>query len=443
MTKRSLGIRGWVGGIAAACIAVGLTCVARADVPQSATGSLKSAEAASNWATWRGPKRDNISPDTGLLKEWPKGGPPLLWKAKGLGAGYATVAISNGTLYTIGSQGESDETFLIALDSNGKKLWSSLVGHGRTGDAPHAGPRSTPTVDGDHVYAIDEVGNLGCFNASDGKQIWHINMLKDLHAKVMSGWGFAESVLIDGPNLICTPGGSGGTLAALDKSTGKVVWRSKEFTDACAYSSLVPAQIGGIRQYVVLTDKHVAGIGTDGKLVWEAKRDGVTAVCPTPIVDGNLVYTTSGYSVGCSCFEVTGTGSQLKAKQLYKNNEMQVHHGGVVQLDGYVYGVTDYRRGEIMCMDIKTGKVAWAEKFGSKGSTAYADGMLYVRSEGGPNKPCIIALVEATPSGYHEHGRFEQPDRSKQFSWAHPVIFGGKMYLRDDDVLLCYDVKAK
>src|SRR5690348_8748418 len=314
------------GLIAGAAVTVAFCAIGRSDVPK--TGSdiqTQQHDVSGNWPAFRGPNRDNISPDTGLLKQWPKGGPPLAWKATGLGDGFASIAIADGRLYTLGAQNQ--EAAVIAMDANGKKLWSGKLGSGSV-DRP--GPRSTPTVDGERVYGLDEVGDLGCFDTANGKQVWKINLARDLHGAMMSGWGYSESVLIDGDKLLCTPGGSAGTVAALDKNTGKVIWRSKALTDPAAYASLVPTTIGGTPQYIVFTGKHVAGVGADGAVLWSAARRGQTAVIPTPIVHGNLVFVTSEYNIGCNLFQVTGSGNSFKVEELYHNPDMMVKHGGVV-----------------------------------------------------------------------------------------------------------------
>ncbi|HEX4794593.1 MAG TPA: PQQ-binding-like beta-propeller repeat protein, partial [Humisphaera sp.] len=401
------------------------------------------------WPQWRGPHRDDVSGETGLLKQWPAAGPPLAWKTTQMGEGFSSVSVADGHIYTLGSSGGS--TFLIALDLNGKHLWKTRIGSGDVGSGSRPGPRATPTVDGDRVYAMDEMGNLACLMTADGKEVWRFNMQRELGGRVMSGWGFAESVLIDGDKLLCTPGGTQGSVAALNKMTGKVIWRCKQLTEPTTYASLVPADFGGTHQYVVLLPDHVAGVGTDGSLLWQATRHGVTAIIPTPIVHDNLVYVTSGYGVGCNCFRISGSGSAFKAQQLYANNDMVVHHGGVVQLGGYVYGFSDVHRGVLTCMDLKTGKVVWTDRSvlrdsgnGNKASLTCAEGKLYVRSEGSENgAPCTIGLIEATPAGYHELGKFNQPDRSQKAAWSHPVVADGKLFLRDQDVLLCYDIKQK
>jgi outer membrane protein assembly factor BamB len=389
----------------------------------------------SDWPQWRGPNRDNHSPDTGLLKEWPKDGPPLAWKAGGIGRGYSSVSVDGKRIYTMGDAADGGYVHALALDGS-RKLWSTKVG--RPG-GNYPGTRSTPTLDGDRVYALGQWGDLVCLEADTGKLVWQKNLEKDFGGRMMSGWGYAESVLVDGDKVVCTPGGPKGTILALNKNTGEVVWRTKDFTDDAAYSSLVPTEIGGVRQYVQLTDASVVGVAADsGKVLWRADRKGETAVIPTPVVYNEYVFVTSGYGVGCNLFRVTpGQGGKFSVKQVYANKDLTNHHGGVVRVGDFVYG-TDER--QLVCMNLLTGKVAWKDRSVGKGSIVFADGMLYVRGEGNEG---TVALVEATPDGYREKGRFDQPDRSSERSWPHPVVAGGKLYLRDQDLLLCYDVKGK
>ncbi|HZK80676.1 MAG TPA: PQQ-binding-like beta-propeller repeat protein, partial [Humisphaera sp.] len=330
----------------------------------------------------------------------------------------------------------NETTAVLALDASGKILWKTNISPTGDGGGYH-GPRCTPTVDEGHVYALSDVGDLVCLDAENGKEIWRVNFPKDLGGKMMSGWGYAESPTIDGDKVICSPGGKNGTLAALDKKTGKVIWRSKDFTDSASYASLVPAEIGGTHQYVVLTDADVAGIGADGSLLWKAPRKGATAVVATPVVKDNLVFVSSGYGIGCNQFKVEGSSTALTAAESYANKDMKVHHGGLICLGDYVYGSND--PGILTCMSIKDGSVAWKDRSVGKGSLAYADGRLYLRAEGSGT----VALVDASPEGYKELGQLKQPDRSHAAAWPHPVIAGGKLYLRDQDVLLCYDIKAK
>ena len=389
-----------------------------------------------DWPQWRGPLRDDISTETGLLQQWPAGGPALAWKATGLGEGYSGVSVAQGRIYTMGDNGDS--SFLFALDgANGKLLWSTKIGKSG-GNYP--GPRCTPTVDGDQVIVLGQFGDLVCAGAADGKERWRHNLQSEFGGKMMSGWGHAESPLIDDGKVICTPGGAQGTMIALDKKTGAVAWRCKEWTDNAAYSSIIIATINGVRQYVQLTDASVGGVAAqDGRLLWRAPRPGKTAVIPTPIFADDSVYVTSAYNAGCNLFKVDKTDSGFAARQVYNNKEMQNQHGGVVKVGDYLYGYSDGKGW--LCQSFKTGEAVWQEKEKlSKGSLSCAGGMLYLRAESGVG---TVALIEPTPKGWVEKGRFDQPNRSNKNSWPHPVVSGGYLYLRDQDVLLCYDVKQK
>lgn len=391
-----------------------------------------------DWPQWRGPNHDDISTETGLLKDWPEGGPSLVWETKGLGEGYCSISIFGNHIYTAGDK--EAESFVEALNlADGKPVWSARLGKaGLVGTPAFAGPRATPTTDGQLVFAVSQWGDLVCLKGDSGKEIWRKDYTKDFGGAIPI-WGYAESPLIDGEKVLVTPGGSQGAVVALNKQTGAVLWQSKEFTDDAQYSSLIIAELGGIRQYVQVSEANVAGIAaTDGKLLWKAPRKG-KIVIDTPIYDNGLVYVTSAYSVGCNLFKVTPESGQFSAEQVYANKVMANHHGGVIKLGDYVYGYSEGKGWT--CQDLKSGEAKWQdkEKLG-KGSLAYADGHLYLRKENGKG---TVALIEASPEGYREHGRFDQPDRSDKNSWPHPVVAGGKLYLRDQDVLLCYDVKAK
>lgn len=393
----------------------------------------------SDWAQWRGPKRDGLSPDTGLLKEWPAGGPPVLWKASAIGGGFSSVSIQGDQIFTLGDQ--ADGCNLIALKSaDGTILWQTKIGEAG-GGAGYPGPRSTPSTDGNLVFALGQYGDLLCCESATGKEKWRKRMKADFGGEMMSGWGYAESPLLDGDHLICSPGGSRGCLVALKKETGDVVWQSKELTDKATYASLVPAEIGGVKQYVVLTEVSVAGIAADsGKLLWKGERVIVkaTAIAATPLVKDGIVVVSSSYENGTiNGFKVTAEGGAFKVEALYAGKQLQNHHGGMILYGDHVYG-TDNRA--LKCLDAKTGKVVWEDKCVGKGSIAFADGHLVVRSE---KNPGTIALVDASPDGYKERGRFDPPNASKKWIWPHPVVVGGKMYIRDMDTLLCYDVKAK
>jgi outer membrane protein assembly factor BamB len=391
-----------------------------------------------DWPQWRGPARDGASRETGLLQQWPEGGPKLLWKTTGLGKAYASVALEGGRLYTAGDKGET--SFLNAFNqADGKPLWTAKLGKGGSpGWGGFAGPRSTPTLDGELIFGVSQFGELACFESATGKELWRKDYPKDFGG-TRPEWGFAESPLVDGDKVVVTPGGSDGAVVALNKKTGAVLWRSEQFTDRAHYASLMVMELGGVRQYIQLTAASVAGIAAaDGKLLWRVTRKGETAVIPTPIYSEGMVYVTSGYGVGCNLFRITEAGGKFRAEQVYANKVMGNHHGGVVKVGDFIYGYSDSKGWT--CQDFKTGEARWQEKDKlRKGSLVYADGRFYLREE---DKPGTVALIEATPEGYREHGRFDPPDRSQEKSWAHPVVAGGRLYLRDMDVLLCYDVKA-
>jgi outer membrane protein assembly factor BamB len=394
--------------------------------------------ATADWPVWRGPNRDGQSPDTGLLKEWPKDGPRLVWKATGLGSAYATVSVVGDRIFTAGDKG--DESFVVALDrASGKTLWSVKLGKaGAPGWGGFAGPRAQPTVDGERVYAVGQYGEVLCLDAASGKEIWRKHYVDDFGGQ-MPEWGYSGMPLVDGDRVIFAPGGSRGDLVALDKKTGELVWQSKQLTDGIHYATPVLAEIGGVRQYIQLTDASVGGVAAeDGRLLWKVVRKGATAVIPTPIYRDGYVYVTSGYGVGCNLFKVDADGGKFSAKQVYANKILVNQHGGAILVGEHVYGHSDSKGWT--CQELVSGKVAWQSKKLGKGSLIYADGMFYLREEGGKG---TVALIEASPEAYKETGRFDPPDRSEKNSWAHPVVIGGRLYLRDQDVLLCYDVEGK
>jgi outer membrane protein assembly factor BamB len=388
-----------------------------------------------DWPQWRGADRTDVSKETGLLKSWPEGGPKRLWLYEKGGNGYSGPAIVGGKLFTIGTRDGNE--VLLALDANtGKELWFASLG-GILANDWGVGPRGTPTVDGDRVYAMSGKGNVACVNIADGKVHWQQGMT-DLGGQIQQ-WGYTESVLIDGDHVMCTPGGSEGAIAALDKKTGKVVWRSTEFTDEAQYSSLVRTKINGTDQYVQLTMKSIVGVAAkDGKVLWKSPWPGKTAVIPTPIVRDNLVYVTAGYGVGCRQIKI-GPGNEVAT--VYDNKVMKNHHGGVILVGDHLYGHSS-QPDTWVCQDFKTGDEVWNHRDFGKGAVAYADGMLYCIAE----KDGTVALIDASPKGWQEHGRFTLDPQTKIRSqrgriWTHPVISNGKLYLRDQDLIYCYDIK--
>jgi outer membrane protein assembly factor BamB len=387
-----------------------------------------------DWPQWRGPDRSDVSKETGLLKSWPEGGPKRVWIFENAGQGYSGPAIVKGKLFTLGTR--NGREILLILDANtGKELLTANVGSVLDNDWGD-GPRGTPTVDGDRVYAMSGPGDLVCVRIADGKILWQVSM-NSLGGK-RPNWGYTESVLVDGGQVVCTPGGSKGAVAALDKMNGKVLWQSKEFTEPAHYSSIVPAPINGDMQYVQRTEKSVVGISPrDGKLLWETSFPGRTAVIPTPIVYRNDVYVTAGYGAGSKMVRIEPGN---KVTTVYENKVMKNHHGGALLVGEHVYGYGDPGW---VCQDFKSGESVWNHRGLGKGAVGYADGKLYCVEE---NSGTVV-LADASPDGWKERGRFKLDPQTKIRSakgkvWTHPVIANGKLYLRDQDLIYCYDVKA-
>jgi outer membrane protein assembly factor BamB len=393
---------------------------------------------ADDWPQWRGPNRDDVSTEKGLLKSWPKDGPKLLWTCREAGIGFSGPAVVGDHLYTLGADDKTESVYALDVKT-GNKVWSTPVGDLYTngyGD----GPRGTPTVDGDRLYALGGRGDLVCVETATGKVVWRKNLAKDLGDGV-PGWGYTESPLVDGDKVVCTPGGGQGTVAALDKKTGDVLWRSKDFKDGAQYSSLVVATVGGVRQYVQMTGQSVAGVAADdGRLLWRFACSNPVAAVPTPVVHDDHVYSTSGYNAGCRLLRIVPEANTFRAEKVYTSADMTSHHGGVVLVDGHVYGYSD--RNNWVCQDFLTGKVVWKSNKLDKGSLTCAGGQLYCYGQTG-----TLVLVDVGTSGWQEHGRFEIPEKTqvrRKYSpniWTHPVVAHGRLYLRDQDLLFCYDVK--
>jgi prepilin-type processing-associated H-X9-DG protein len=364
----------------------------------------------------------------------------LLWRAAGLGKGYASVAIAGERIFTLGDRGEKE--FVIALPrSGGKEVWSAEIGKAW----PDGGARCTPTVDGERVYALSPHGDLVCVAADTGKELWRKSLPGDFGGKMMSGWGYCESPLVDGDKLICTPGGKEAALVALDKKTGQALWKcalpdlGPAGTDGAGYSSIVISEAGGIRQYVQLLGHGVVGVAAeDGRFLWGYNKvANGTANIPTPIVHDDLIFCTTAYDAGSALLKLTPTPDKgIAAQEVYfmAAKDFQNHHGGVVLVDGYLYGGHGQNAGQPTCIELKTGKIMWKEAAPGGGSAAalYADGHVYFRYEDG-----TMALIEATPAALKVAGMFKLPTNDGP-SWPHPVIADGKLYLRYNDTLLCY-----
>lgn len=391
---------------------------------------------ANDWPQWRGPNRDDVSKETGLLKKWPTEGPKRAWVNEDAGLGYSGFAIVGGKLYTMGLYDAEEK--LICLDATtGKKIWDAPVGalyKNKWGN----GPRCTPTVAGGKVFATGGNGDLVCVDAATGKLEWTKSLTKDLGG-VLQSWGYTESPLVDEGLVIVTPGGGKGALAALNVKNGKVEWQTKDVTENAQYSSIIPIDHGGQRQYVQLLMKSILGISKDGKVLWQSAFPGATAVIPTPIYHEGQIYVAAGYGVGCKAVKLGDSG----VTEVYSNKNMVNHHGGVILTNGKLYGFSDGRPGGWTCQDFKTGEVVWQDPGIGKGALTCADGMLYCQAE----KDGTIALVEVSKDGWKLVSSFKLEAQSSQRSpdgriWTHPVISNGRLYLRDQEFISCYDVKG-
>jgi outer membrane protein assembly factor BamB len=414
---------------------------------------------AADWPQWQGPDRTAHSKETGLLKEWPKDGPPLAWKATGIEKGMGGIAISKGRIYTTGDDNDVTAWLFALNEADGKQLWKAKIGRGGSPGNMFkpAGPRGTPTVDGDKIYLLSQMGELICFTI-DGKEIWRMDYLKDFNG-IMPVWGFGESPLVDGEKLICTPGAEDATLMALDKKTGKPLWKcavpegptgNKGFLgrSGAAYASVIAVDFAGERQYIQLTATTLVGVAaTDGKLRWRYDRASNThrINCSTPLFHDGMVFAASAYDAGGGLVKLTKeSNGKINAEEVWFSKKMQNHHGGFILVDHCLYGANGGNGGgDLVCLDFKSGNVLWDGRNLSgrpiqKGSLTLADKRLYYRTEKG-----TMILIEPSGKEYLERGRFEQPDRTREQAWTHPVIANGKLYLRDQDSLFCYDIKTK
>ena len=393
-----------------------------------------------DWPQWGGPNRDHKSTEKGLLQKWPEGGPKRVWLNQNLGLGYAGLAIKDGRIYIMG--GRDNKEYLIALnEKDGKEIWaaemSPMLENGQWGD----GPRGTPTVADGHVYSISGTGALIAADAKDGKVAWKKTMAE--FGGQQQNWGYTESPLVENGVLYCTPGGNKGAVIALDAKSGELKWQSSDFVvPNTHYSSLVATDLNGTHQLIRFTEKKLAGIDSKtGKLLWETDFPaGRTAVIPTPIIKENKIYVTAGYGAGCKLVEI---GPKNEVKEIYANTVLGNHHGGVVLVNDHLFGFGEANRGEWVCQKLDTGNEVWTDKAIGKGAILFADGRLYCLSE----EKGEVALVKPSTEGWEEHGRFTLQAQSSKRSrsgkiWMHPVVANGKLYLRDQEFLSCYDVSA-
>ncbi len=410
-------------------LALGMGCLL-------ATAAAVGGEDGGDWPQFHGPRRDNISRETGLLKAWPPGGPQLLWTAKGLGHGYATVSISRGLIYTCGNV--EDKTVLTALDLDGKVRWRFTNAGAWLGSQP--GARGTPTIDGDRLYHENPLGDVVCLEARSGRKIWGLNILETFHSRNIT-WALAESLLIDGDRVICSPGGPGTAMAALNKLTGQTVWKSPSAAgDLAGYASPSLGEYGGLRMIVTLTNRAAIGVNADGgDLLWRFEHlTPFEEMITMPLYhDGHVLVSTR--TTGTVLLKLEVEGKRAAVREVWRTGNLDNQHGGVILLDGFVYGACHINNSaRWVCLDWRTGAQQYAEHGIGKGSLTYADGMFYMMNESG-----TVGLVRAIPSAHQVVSQFKLPRGGEGPTWAHPVVCGGRLYIRHDDFLYVYDVRRK
>lgn len=382
-----------------------------------------------------------------MRSDWNAKPPELLWKTEGLGRGYASVSVADGTLYTTGNTNEGQSVVAVDLTSPERVKWRKSL----TGEAPkhgYPGSRSTPTLDGDRLYVVTSDGQIACLKQADGSVVWSRNF-DDWNGKMMSGWGFSESPLIDGDRVLFTPGGPDAMVVACNKMTGKEIWKcSSELTgdqgkDGAGYSSIVIGEAGGVKQYLQIIGRGVIGVrASDGAYLWGYNRvANPTANIPTPIPLGDQVFVSTGYNDGgAALLTLSRRGQKFSVKEEYwkSNSELQNHHGGMIRVGDKLYFGNKHNKGFPVCVDIATGDLAWGGKIRGEGKNSAAitlvGDQLIFRYQNGQ-----IAFIKATPKSYQLLGTF-MPEYQEAESWSHPVVVDGVLYLREQNVLMAYDV---
>jgi outer membrane protein assembly factor BamB len=396
---------------------------------------------AADWPQWRGPERNGISKETGLLRTWPQEGPKLLWHVKDAGDGYSTPSIKGDHIYLLGNKGMKDEYVQARDIKDGQIIWTTHLGKvGLNRAQPYPGCRSTPTVDGERVFVLSSDGDLVCVKSADGGEIWRKSLPNDFGGEP-GLWAYAESPLIDGDVLVCTPGGKEATLVALNKKNGAVIWKTPvPDGDKAAYASVIIVEVGGLKQYVQFLGKGVVGVDAKtGKFLWRYDKtaDGSPANIPTPVADGGYVYSSTGKGGGGLIKLKVEKDGIATAPVYHSMVKLPTSIGGAIIHNHFLYGTNN---SGLMCVEFTTGKQIWQQDGGSAGAVCYADGRLYVHLENGD-----MILVEATPEAYRELGRFTPPDlpeRGAAKAWTYPVIANGRLYVRDLGVLWCYDLNG-
>jgi len=440
---RELAPRGFPRGIALVIPAAANSAPRVARRPDRPTDDarLTSTQSPADWPTFRGQHRDGVSLETGLARVWPAEGPKLAWIHRDLGRGYAGPAVVRDTIYILGTV-ENQEA-AIALDlATGRRRWATPLGpifQNPWGN----GPRSTPTVDGQRVYVLTPAGRLAALSVDDGKVQWSRSLEQDFDGEAPE-WGYSESPLIDGDKLIVTPGREH-ALIALNKQTGAVIWQSTGLDDGAQYSSALVARVGGQDLYLNMTDRGLVGVSArTGELTlrYEKTKNG-TAACTMPVVRGDCVYTTSGFGAGCGLVRLGAGASSTNCQELYSSTIMKNQHGGVVLLDGSLFGYSDQTGW--LCHDFASGELRWSDKESlPKGSLIAADGRLYCVSE----RDGTAALIEPSTRGWSEKGRLFLSEstrlgRGKGGVWTHPVVSHGRLFIRDQELLFAFDIQAK
>ncbi|MGQ9576297.1 MAG: outer membrane protein assembly factor BamB family protein [Thermoguttaceae bacterium] len=387
------------------------------------------------WPQFHGPKRDNLSTATGLLKRWPAGGPRLVWTARGLGHGFGSVSIANKMIYASGNIG--GKTIVTALDLDGRIRWQAENGGAWEGDKP--GARGTPTIDGQRLYHESPLGEVICLEARTGRPLWRLNILEKFHSRMIT-WAQAESVLIDGDRLICCPGGPETAMVALDKFTGQTVWKSASAKgDLAGYASPSLGQYRGLRMIFTLTSRAAIGVNADtGELLWRFEHETpFEEMITMPIYhDGHVLVTTR--TTGSVLLKLNVEGKKVTVEPVWRSKDLDNQHHGVILLDGYLYGTSHVNRGgRWICLDWRTGQTRYVERGVGKGSLTYADGMFYILTEDG-----IMGLVRASPAGHEVISRFRIPPGGNGPTWAHPVVCDGRLYIRHSDLLYAYDLRS-
>lgn len=400
---------------------------------------------ADDWPQWRGPNRDGKSVETGISKDWTATPPKHLWTVEGMGRGFASLAVTGGRIYTTGNIGRS-QAVVCADAYTGNTVWTTPITEG-TPRHDYEGSRGTPTIDGDRLYAVSSDGGIACLSIADGSIVWR-RSFNEFGGRMMSGWGFSEGPLVDGDVVVCTPGGNEAIMVALDKKTGRDVWRcpmprgGEKGGDGAGYSSIVISNGGGVKQYVQLVGRGLIGVrANNGEFLWGYNKvANGTANIPTPLVSGDYVFASTGYDTGAALVKLTRKGKTVQPSEEYfiPANVFQNHHGGTIMVGDFVYGGHGNNQGFPTCLNWKTGKIKWGGKLrgageGSAAVTAVGDQLLFRYQNG------KLALISASPEGYSLNGTLT-PDYQEGESWSHPVVVDGKMYLREQDKLMCYDV---